>query len=438
MVRGDASCAELGSGAVPGGVIVDRVSLQERFLRYVAVDTQSDAASSSVPSSAGQLRLGRLLVAELRALGVEEVEQDEGGCVMARLPGRGCAADSPRVGLIAHLDTAPDAPGSPVRPRIVRAYDGGPIALGERGVRVIDPAVFPELLNYKGQDIIVTDGETLLGADDKAGVAAIMEALRYLMLHPEVAHPPLRIGFTCDEEIGRGADHFDISRFDADFAYTVDGGAVGELQYENFNACEAQVIVEGESVHPGEAKGKLRNALTLAREYDAMLPQLERPEYTSGREGFFHLVGVHGDVSRAEMHYIVRDHDGEAFLHRTELLQSVAAGLNAREGAERVRVVITDQYRNMLSVLQSRMDIVRVAREAIVKSGLKPREEPIRGGTDGARLSEMGLPCPNLFAGGHNFHGEYEYLPVESLVKAAEVVVRLCAQCAAGGLTWRG
>lgn len=401
-----------------------------RFLRYVAFDTQSDARSQTYPSTAKQLELSRLLVHELLSLGVADAHLDDHGYVVAHLPGRGAYALAPCVGFLAHVDTAPDASGANVKPQIVRGYDGQDIILNPTlGLR-LSPSLFPEMLHYVGEDLIVTDGTTLLGADDKAGVAAIMAAVEYLQAHPEIPHAPLAVAFTLDEEIGRGVQHFDVPAFGAAFAYTIDGGAVGSLEYENFNAAGATVTLLGLSVHPGDAKGRMRNAIALGEQFDALLPQDERPECTEGREGFYHLVEFTGTVSQATLHYIIRDHDAERFQQRKQKLMAVAEHLNRLYQSPCVSVVLEDQYRNMLECIQPHMHVVETARTAMEAAGLKPVELPIRGGTDGANLSWRGLPCPNLFAGGHNFHGPYEYLPVRSLAKASEVIVRIAAHYA--------
>lgn len=407
-------------------VTIDRESLLTRFLRYVKVDTQSAEGEVSYPSTSGQLDLCRMLVEELVGLGVSDVVMDSYGYVVAKLPGRGCDGSSPKVGFIAHVDTSPDANGADVKPRVVERYDGTDILLHpQRGI-CLSARDFPELLSYLGDDIVVTDGTTLLGADDKAGVAAIMELVRYLSENPSIPHPPLRLAFTLDEEVGNGVKYFDLKHFDADFAFTVDGGELGELQYENFNAAAALLTFHGTPMHPGEAKGKMVNAQELAMEYASQLPLGERPENTSGREGFYHLVEMSGTVASARLDYIIRDHDAAGFAERKSRLREIADRINARFDNPRVELELRGQYVNMRSYLAGNMWIVERAREAILASGIVPVERPIRGGTDGARLSELGLPCPNLFAGGLNFHSPFEYLPVKSLLKSCEVLVRLC------------
>ncbi len=399
-------------------------SVVDRFLRYVKVDTQSDERSSSVPSTEGQLVLARMLAGELRELGLKDAAVDEHGYVTATLPanngGKGLV-----VGWIAHMDTSPDMRGANVQPRIHRNYDGGEIRLDREGRYVLSPQEFPELLRYRGQDLITTDGTTLLGADDKAGVAEIMTALAWLQEHPAVRHGTVKVAFTPDEEIGRGADHFDVQRFGADFAYTVDGGALGELEYENFNAALATLTFRGRNVHPGTAKGKMINAMQVAMEYNALLPPAERPEYTEGYEGFFHLIDIHGDVERTVMRYLVRDHDRRRFEARKKLMREAAALLRIRYGRGAVRLGLKDQYYNMREKIEPVRYVVDLAEEAMRECGVTPVVKPIRGGTDGARLSYMGLPTPNLFTGGHNFHGRFEFIPVPSMEKAVEVIVRI-------------
>lgn len=402
---------------------IDSVSLEKRFLRYVQIDTQSAPIHSTYPSTEGQWTLLHLLKFELEAWGLDEVVIDEFGYVMGKLAGRNCRADAPFVGFLAHVDTSPDAPGAGVKPRVIESYSGGEIVLGNG--HVLSPTESPELLSYVGQRLIVTDGTTLLGADDKAGVAAIVEALRYLSLHHEVSHAPLCIAFTPDEEIGEGVRFFDIAKFGATFAYTVDGGKLGELSYENFNAAGAEVCVRGINVHPGEAKGKMLNAARIAIEFDSLLGVTDRPEMTEGREGFFHLHQMEGNEAEAKLSYLIREFDNEIFCQRKRKLESLASLLNHRYGADTVTVTIKDQYPNMISYLDASMHIVERAKEVFEEAGIVPDCSPIRGGTDGVRLTERGLPCPNLFAGGLNFHSVLEYLPVRSMEKASEVVVRL-------------
>ena len=397
--------------------------LLDRFLRYVAVDTQSDENSESQPSTAKQLNLLKMLCEELQAMGVE-ASLDEFGYVMAKIPSNIDKA-VPAVGFIAHVDTAPDASGKDVKPQIIPNYDGGAIDLkGVPGLQ-LKPEEFPELLHYNGQTLVTTDGTTLLGADDKAGVAEIMDAVQYIVSHPEFRHGPLCIGFTPDEEIGRGVVKFDVKRFGADYAYTMDGGEVGELEFENFNAASARIHIQGCNVHPGYAKGKMKNAILIGQEFNAQLPALARPEHTEGYEGFFHLISFKGSVEEADFAYIIRDHDRARFEARKEMMAKVAAFVNAKYGEGTANLVMKDQYYNMREQVEPHYHIIDKAVKAMEMAGVKPRIQPIRGGTDGANLSFKGLPCPNLFAGGLNFHGKMEFVPVESMEKAAQVILNL-------------
>lgn len=404
--------------------MIDPESLIERFIRYVKVDTASDEGSNTFPSTRKQFDLANILVAELHELGLTDVSLDEFGYVMATLPSNTNRV-TPTIGFLAHMDTAPDVSGTNVNPRIIYNYDGADIILSRPNQIVLSPREFPELGHYRGQSLIVTDGTTLLGADDKAGIAEIMAALEYLVGHPGVKHGPIRVGFTVDEEIGRGVDRFDVAKFNADFAYTVDGGALGELEYENFNAAGAKAYIKGRNVHPGYAKGKMRNALHIAMEFNSMLPPHERPEHTTGYEGFYHLLRVEGGVENAFMQYIIRDHSRDRFARRKATFESIAETLNNLYGAGTVRIELTDQYFNMRERVEPVYHIVQTAIDAMGQVGVKPIVKPIRGGTDGARLSYMGLPCPNLFTGGMNFHSRYEYIPVQSMVKATEVILRI-------------
>lgn len=403
-----------------------------RFTKYISFDTASAPDGKVCPSTEKQLVLARYLVEELKSLGCIEVTMDEHGYVMATLPATSeVMADTPVLGLIAHMDTSPDACGGPVKWRIVEAYDGGDIVLNHgtaatNGKKIImSPKDFPELLDYVGQDIMVTDGTTLLGADDKAGICAIMSAVEYLQAHKEIPHGKVRIGFTPDEEIGRSADKFDVEKFGADFAFTVDGGAVGGLEYENFNAANVAIRINGRNVHTGDAKNKMINAITVASEWQMMLPQGEQPETTEGYEGFYHVHTIKGDVSEVRMGMLIRDHDMEKFKKRKAYLDKMAELLNTRYGAGTVEVVSRDSYYNMKEKIEPVMYIIELAKAAMARAGVAPSIEPIRGGTDGARLSFMGLPCPNIFTGGMNYHGVYEYLPIPSLEKAALVVMEL-------------
>ncbi|OAV67472.1 Peptidase T [Bacteroidales bacterium Barb6XT] len=398
------------------------MNYKERFLRYVTFDTRSDEASDSVPSTHGQRIFAQSLVKELEALGLADVFLDDHCYLMATLPAN-VPEPVPVIGFIAHLDTSPDLSGANVRPRVL-AYDGGDVTLNSKEPVVLSPAMFPELLDYTGQEIVVTDGRTLLGADDKAGIAAIVSAINYLKQHPAIKHGKIRIAFTPDEEIGRGADRFDVQAFGCDFAYTVDGGALGELEYENFNAASADIIFKGLNVHPGTAKDKMINASLLALEFAARLPAAERPEHTQNREGFYHLTALSGTVEDASLSYIIRDHFAERFEQRKTLLTTLAADMN-RQHPGTVRLELRDQYRNMREVIESNKAIVDLAHQAMTAVGVKPVIKPIRGGTDGARLSFMGLPCPNIFTGGLNFHGRYEFLPLPSLEKSMLTIVKI-------------
>ncbi|MGN0948989.1 MAG: peptidase T [Megasphaera sp.] len=404
---------------------MDQEQLVQRFLKYISFDTQSDEDNDAVcPSTPGQLVFARALAQELRDIGLRDVSLDEHGYIMATLPANGVSGAT--VGFISHLDTAPDASGKSIKPKIVRYYDGKDIVLNEKENIVFSTKAFPEVLKYKGQDIIFTDGTTLLGADDKAGVTAIVSAMEYFVNHPEVKHGAVRIGFTPDEETGRSALLFDVKKFAADFAYTVDGDEIGGLEYENFNAANPVITFHGRSVHTGDAKGKMINALSLAAEWQMCLPAGEKPEYTEGREGFFHVYKLDGDVETCTMHMLVRDHDKAHFEQRKALLRQMAAFFNEKYGAGTVEVTPHDVYYNMLEKIQDgHMDIVDLAKEAMQAAGVTPRISPIRGGTDGAQLSFRGLPCPNLFTGGTNFHGRYEYLPIPSLEKACETVIEI-------------
>ena len=399
------------------------MTLSERFIRYTRFDTQSDETSTTTPSTPGQLIFARYLRDELLNEGLSDVELTADGYLYATLPANGCD-EAPVIGFISHCDTSPDASGSNVKARIVSGYDGGDIEL--RPGMMLSPTTFPELLAHRGEDIIVTDGTTLLGADDKAGIAEIVDAMCYLRDHPEIAHGKVRIAFTPDEEIGRGADGFDVERFGCQWAYTVDGGDLGELEYENFNAASALVSIAGLSVHPGAAKGKMINALRLACEYNAMIPSDETPETTADRQGFYHLTSMAGFVESAILQYIIRDHDRESFEKRKEFLRACVARLNASYGRQVATVKITDQYYNMKQQIDRHPHVVSLARQAMEACGVVPKEQPIRGGTDGAQLSFRGLPCPNLFAGGLNFHGPYEFVSIQTMFKARDVIVKLC------------
>ena len=399
------------------------MTVVDRFLKYVTFATQSDEESGITPSTSGQRVFAEALVKELEALGLEEISLDDNSYLMATLPSNMEDKEVPTIGFISHLDTSPDMSGEGVKPRIV-SYAGGDIVLNEAENIVLSPRMFPEMEQYIGQDLIVTDGTTLLGADDKAGVAAIISAVAYLKEHPEIKHGKIRIGFTPDEEIGAGSDHFDVEKFGCEFAYTVDGGEIGELEYENFNAAAAKVVFSGRNVHPGTAKDKMVNASLLAVEFASMLPADQRPETTEGYEGFFHLTTMMGSVEQAVLQYIVRDHSRELFEQKKQLLEQITAQLNKKYPGM-VSLEMHDQYYNMREIVEPKKYIVDLASEAMEAVGVKPQIKPIRGGTDGARLSFMGLPCPNLFTGGHNFHGRYEYIPIPSLQKSMETVVKI-------------
>lgn len=400
------------------------MNLTDRFLEYVKFDTQSDELTNLTPSTPGQMIFARHLKTELEALGLSEISLDENGYLMATLPANTQRA-LPTVGFIAHLDTSPDMSGRHVNPRIVSDYDGNDIVLNDAASVVLSPADFPELLNYVGQELIVTDGLTLLGADDKAGVAEIISAMAYLKEHPEIEHGRIRIAFNPDEEIGRGAHKFDVEAFGADFAYTMDGGETGELEYENFNAAVARVTFKGRNVHPGYAKHKMVNSMRIANQFVIMLPRWETPEHTEEYEGFYHLVGMEGTVESTTLTYIIRDHDRDRFERRKKELEHLARKIN-NEFPDCCTIEITDQYYNMREKIEPVMYIVDIARKAMENVGVTPKVQPIRGGTDGAQLSFKGLPCPNIFAGGLNFHGRYEFVPVQSMQKAMDVIVEIC------------
>lgn len=396
----------------------------DKFLRYVAVDTMSDPDSPSQPSTQKQFNLLNLLCEELKAMGVENVSVDQYGYLMATIPSN-IEKDVPAIGFIAHVDSSPDASGADIKPQVFENYDGGDIVINpEKGMK-LSPADFPELRRYIGQTIVTTDGTTLLGADDKAGVAEIMCAAEYIMTHPEFKHGEIKIGFTPDEEIGRGVDCFDVAKFGAKYAYTMDGGQIGELEYENFNAAGAKITVQGRNIHPGYAKDKMVNAIILASELNDMLPVWQRPEHTTGYEGFFHIVKFSGVVEEATIQYIIRDHDFELFEQKKKLLEECVAFMNAKYGEGTFTLEMKDQYYNMRKEVEPHYHIIETAVKAMEEAGIEVDIRPIRGGTDGARLSFMGLPCPNIFAGGHNFHGKFEYVPVESMEKATEMILNI-------------
>jgi tripeptide aminopeptidase len=399
------------------------MDIVDRFIKYARIDTQSDENSTQTPSTQKQFNLAKEVEKEALEMGLNEVTLDNNCYLMATLPAN-TKKEVPVIGFIAHFDTSPDMSGENVNPRIVKAYDGKDILLDKAGTVILSPADFPELLDHVGEDLIVTDGTTLLGADDKAGIAEIMTAMQYLLDHPEIAHGKIRIAFTPDEEIGRGADKFDVTRFGAKWAYTMDGSEVGELEYENFNAASARIEIKGRNVHPGYSKNKMINALHVAHELIRLLPEDERPETTEGYEGFFHLISLNGSVDEAKVSFIIRDHHRGRFEERKRLMESSVALLNEKYD-KRLKLEIKDQYYNMKEKVAPEKHIIDYAFRAMEKVGVKPHIKPIRGGTDGARLSFMGLPCPNIFAGGMNFHGRHEFLPVPSLQKASEVIVKI-------------
>lgn len=399
------------------------MNVVDRFLQYVKFDTQSDELTNLTPSTPGQMVFARHLENELKAMGMKDITLDENGYLMATLPGN-VDHKVPTVGFIAHMDTSPDMSGHHVSPRIVRDYDGNDITLNaDKGI-VLSPSEFPELLNYKGQALIVTDGNTLLGADDKAGIAEIITAVDYLMQHPEIKHGDIRIAFTPDEEIGQGAHKFDVQRFAADWAYTMDGGEIGELEFENFNAAVAHVTFNGRNVHPGYAKHKMLNSMRVANQFIIMLPRWETPEHTEGYEGFYHLTSIEGSVEKTVLTYIIRDHDRDRFERRKKELEHLCRKIN-NEFPGCASIDIKDQYYNMREKIEPVMYIIDIAKQAMLNADVTPNVVPIRGGTDGAQLSFKGLPCPNIFAGGLNFHGRYEYVPVPSMEKAMQVIVEI-------------
>lgn len=398
--------------------------LIEKFLKYVKFDTMSDEESTTVPSTSKQLILAEELARELKEMGLQDVSVDKNGYVMATLPAN-IDKKVTVIGFIAHMDTSSELSGEHVNPKIIKSYDGSDIVLNEEQNIVLRISESPELKDYIGQDIITTDGTTLLGADDKAGIAEIMTAMEYLTMHPEIKHGDIRIGFTPDEEIGRGADHFDVKKFNADLAYTVDGGVIGELEYENFNAAGAKVVIKGKSFHPGYSKNKMINSALVANELMSMLPSNETPATTEGYEGFYHLLSINGGIEETNLSYIIRDFDAEKFERRKVFLQNVVNKLNEKYGNGTVNIEIKDQYRNMKEKVEPEKYVVDIAFKAMEAVGVKPLVRPIRGGTDGSRLSFMGLPTPNLFTGGHNFHGRFEYISIQSMEKAVEVIVKI-------------
>lgn len=408
------------------------MNLVDRFLQYVKFDTQSDELTNMTPSTPGQMVFAEHLRDELVAMGLQDVTLDDNGYLFATLPSNvRDRVEIPTIGFIAHLDTSPDMSGRHVTPRIVQNYDGGDILLNEATQTVLSPVDFPELKHYVGQDIIVTDGNTLLGADDKAGIAEIVTAMDYLIKHPEIQHGTIRVGFNPDEEIGQGAHKFDVEKFGCDFAYTMDGGEIGELEFENFNAAVARVTFEGRNVHPGYAKHKMINSMRIANQFVIMLPRWETPEHTEGYEGFYHLISMEGTVEKTVLTYIIRDHDRDRFERRKKELEHLTRKIN-NEFPNCCSIEIKDQYYNMREKIEPVMHIIDVAEQAMRNEGVEPKVQPIRGGTDGAQLSFKGLPCPNIFAGGLNFHGRYEYVPIPSMEKATAVIVEICRLVAEG------
>ncbi|WP_159023007.1 peptidase T [Formosa sp. L2A11] len=404
--------------------MINKQHLINRFVSYVTVDTESDPESDKTPSTAKQWDLANALADELKAIGLEDVSIDQNAYIMATLPSN-VDHDVPTIGFISHFDTSPDFSGANVKPQFIENYNGKDIVLNKEQNIILSPDYFEDLLLYKGQTLITTDGTTLLGADDKAGITEIVTAMEYLVQHPEIKHGKIRVGFTPDEEIGRGAHKFDVEKFGAEWAYTMDGSEIGELEYENFNAAGAVVTIKGKIVHPGYAKGKMINSMYIATEFINSLPRIETPEHTEGYQGFFHLTDINGEVDGTTLKYIIRDHSKTHFEARKEVMQKLANDLNSQYDHDAVSVEIKDQYFNMKEKVEPVMHIVDIAEEAMKQVNITPNIKAIRGGTDGSQLSYMGLPCPNIFAGGHNFHGRYEYVPVESMIKATEVICKI-------------
>ena len=400
------------------------MNITERFLKYVSFTTTSDDNTKMTPSTPGQMIFAQYLVEELKSIGLQEVDLDNNGYIMATLPAN-TDKSIPVIGFISHMDTSPDMTAKNIKARIISNYDGEDILLNDEKLIVFETEKYPEILQYKGQDIIVTDGTTLLGADDKAGLAEIVTAMEYLIAHPEIKHGKIRIGFTPDEEIGQGADHFDVTKFSAEWAYTMDGGEIGELEFENFNAASAKISFQGVNVHPGYARHKMLNSMRVAHQFASMLPRHETPEHTEKYEGFYHLVGMEGTVEKSSLTYIIRDHERDRFERRKKEIQHIVNKINSEFGEGTATLEMRDQYYNMREKVEPVMHIVDLAFEAMEAVGVKPNVKPIRGGTDGSRLSYMGLPCPNIFAGGHNFHGRFEYVPVQSMEKATMVIVKI-------------
>ncbi len=398
-----------------------------RFVRYIRIDTQSARKSDTFPSTQKQLKLAKLLEQELKELGLKDAAIDEFGYVTATLPANTDQKDLPIFGFLAHMDTSPDLSGENVNPQFIEDYNGGTVVLNAEKNITMSPDEFPALKKYIGKTLITTDGTTLLGADNKAGIAEIMTAVEYLLAHPEIKHGTLKIGFTPDEEVGHGVDHFDVEKFGADFAYTIDGGEIGEVQYENFNAAGVEVTIHGRNVHPGKAKMKMRNALLIGMEFNELLPVFERPEFTENYEGFYHLYEINGTVEEAAMAYIIRDHDREKFEQKKRLIQKAADFINEKYGERVIELTLEDQYYNMREMVEPHPEIMEIAVEAVKSVGVTPIIIPVRGGTDGSRLSYMGLPTPNIFTGGHYFHGKYEFIPTFAMEKAVETLVAIAA-----------
>ena len=405
------------------------MNITDRFLKYVSFTTTSDENTNMTPSTPGQMIFAKFLADELKSIGLQEVDLDNNGYIMATLPAN---TDKiiPTIGFISHIDTSPDMSGKHVKPRIVSNYDGLDILLNADQQIILETEKYPEIVQYKGQDIIVTDGTTLLGADDKAGLAEIVTAMEYLIAHPEIKHGKIRVGFTPDEEIGQGADHFDVSKFAAEWAYTMDGGEIGELEYENFNAASAKVTFKGINVHPGYARHKMLNSMRVAHQFATMIPRHETPEHTEGYEGFFHLTNMEGTVEKSSLSYIIRDHDRDRFERRKKEFAHLVNKINAEFGENTASLELRDQYYNMREKIEPVMHIIDLAFEAMTEVGVTPNVRPIRGGTDGSRLSYEGLPCPNIFAGGHNFHGRFEFVPIQSMEKAMQVIIKIVEKLA--------
>ena len=405
------------------------MNITERFFKYVSFTTTSDENTHMTPSTPGQMIFAQYLVEELKSIGLQEVDLDKNGYIMATLPAN-IDKNLPTIGFISHMDTSPDMTAKHVKPRVVYNYDGNNIVLNEEQQIILDTEKYPEIIQYKGQDIIVTDGTTLLGADDKAGLTEIVTAMEYLVAHPEIKHGKIRIGFTPDEEIGQGADHFDVPKFGADWAYTMDGGEIGELEFENFNAASAKVTFKGTNVHPGYARHKMLNSMRVAQQFAGMLPRHETPEHTEDYEGFFHLTNMEGTVEKSSLSYIIRDHDRDRFERRKKEFSHLVNKINAEFGENTATLELRDQYYNMREKIEPVMHIIDLAFEAMTEVGVTPNVRPIRGGTDGSRLSYEGLPCPNIFAGGHNFHGRFEFVPVQSMEKAMQVIIKIVEKLA--------